>query len=240
MSTFLTEWVKEIDIGYKFCKNYRNNYTIKKTYIYILIWAEHKQRICSSGLLIAPSANTSSCFLYTNRCFCILMHHILRTRKLEVIQVFMLLSCWLVYKTGMCILALWIDKTRYRLCHKTIREAGIIYIHTSVSALSSSFSQTLKQPRCRKDRFDRPFILTAVTLYNSSVTMSWVTWTLWSSTITTSCIKCIFHIYGPVHVYVYVYLYLLCMYVCVFVLVCVHIHVYTYRYLDIYRYLLLT
>lgn len=45
-------------------------------------------------------------------------------------------------------------------------------LHEYVSGLSSSFSQRLKHPRCRKERFHRSFIPTAVRLYNSSITMS--------------------------------------------------------------------
>lgn len=41
-------------------------------------------------------------------------------------------------------------------------------LHETVSAMSSSFSQRLKHPRCRKERFRRSFIPTAVRLYNAS------------------------------------------------------------------------
>ena len=41
-------------------------------------------------------------------------------------------------------------------------------LHETVSAMSSSFSQRLKHPRCRKERFRRSFIPTEVRLYNAS------------------------------------------------------------------------
>ena len=41
-------------------------------------------------------------------------------------------------------------------------------LHHTVTALSSSFSSRLLQPRCRRERFRRSFISTAIRLFNSS------------------------------------------------------------------------
>ena len=41
-------------------------------------------------------------------------------------------------------------------------------LRETVGAPSSSFSQRLKHPRCKKERFHRPFILTAIRLWNAS------------------------------------------------------------------------
>ena len=50
----------------------------------------------------------------------------------------------------------------------SIMEKPCHSLHESVAGLSSSFSQRLKQPRCKKERFCRSFILKAIRLCNAS------------------------------------------------------------------------